>query len=310
MIQLFLRIFIGLWTLLYPITLWAAPPVFITSLQRLAELAKSTQNIERSLREALEEIDLLEGHEQKKTAEVFRHHQQMFATLHHFRHLEQYSPVLTTLTALSPDDLIHTHLLLRSVLPELKKKNQLYLDLLLSLVKLRIDLHNKRSDYVRVVEHHSNNLAEIEKTYRQKVKAISGLPSVNSWEFSKFLRENLGEKTLIAVVKPVDGKRLELEKDQNLSQEFVLFETKSSALVVSPITGVVESAGNNQIIFQAGEYHIDLKGLGPVNCTQGQFVIAGEPIGQMPGSFRDNTQQILQVSVWNKGQQVDPSIFF
>lgn len=97
--------------------------------------------------------------------------------------------------------------------------------------------------------------------------------------------------------------------------------TQSGAIVTAPAGGSVLYAGpfrsyGQLLILNAGDgYHVVLAGLGRINVTLGQSVLAGEPIGAMgetrvagPVSLKDgSTGPDLYVEFRKDGKPVDPT---
>lgn len=88
--------------------------------------------------------------------------------------------------------------------------------------------------------------------------------------------------------------------------------TSPSALVVAPFDGEVEHAGNLRgygvilIIRHGGGYHSALVGLGRVDVTGGQWLLAGEPVGTMPGADDRNAAAMFYLELRRDGRPVDP----
>jgi septal ring factor EnvC (AmiA/AmiB activator) len=88
--------------------------------------------------------------------------------------------------------------------------------------------------------------------------------------------------------------------------------TSPSAVVVAPFDGQVAYAGNFRgyglilIIRHAGGYHSLLAGLGPVDVTNGQWLLAGEPVGAMPGSDDKTAGVMFYLELRRDGRPVDP----
>jgi septal ring factor EnvC (AmiA/AmiB activator) len=85
-----------------------------------------------------------------------------------------------------------------------------------------------------------------------------------------------------------------------------------SALVVAPFDGQVEYAGIFRdyglilIIRHGGGYHSALAGLGRVDVTGGQWLLAGEPVGAMPGADDRNAGAMFYLELRRDGRPVDP----
>jgi murein hydrolase activator len=83
-----------------------------------------------------------------------------------------------------------------------------------------------------------------------------------------------------------------------------------SAVVIAPFDGQVEYAGDFRgyglilIIRHGGGYHSLLAGLGRVDVTPGQWLLAGEPVGAMPGAA--GAGAMLNFELRRDGRPVDP----
>lgn len=93
----------------------------------------------------------------------------------------------------------------------------------------------------------------------------------------------------------------------------IKIKTRPNALIVAPMGGVVDYAGQfkgyGQIIIlkhQKG-YHSLIAGLAKIDTVVGRAVAAGEPIGIMSGSGGDSTSQTLYYELRYKGHPVNPS---
>jgi septal ring factor EnvC (AmiA/AmiB activator) len=85
-----------------------------------------------------------------------------------------------------------------------------------------------------------------------------------------------------------------------------------AALVIAPFDGEVEFAGNFAsyglilIIRHRGGYHSVLAGLSRVDVTIGQWLLAGEPVGVMPGADDENASVTFYLELRRDGRPVDP----
>jgi septal ring factor EnvC (AmiA/AmiB activator) len=119
-----------------------------------------------------------------------------------------------------------------------------------------------------------------------------------------------------AMTQPARGKlvqRFGQDTKTGSSAKGATFETRLRAQVVAPFDGKVVFAGpfkgyGQILIIQHGDaYHTLLAGMGRVDATLGQLLLAGEPIGVM-GSQEAGTR--LYVEVRRKGQPVNPLPWF
>lgn len=86
----------------------------------------------------------------------------------------------------------------------------------------------------------------------------------------------------------------------------------SGGVVVAPFDGQVDYVGKFQgyglilIIRHAGGYHSLLAGLGHVNVTTGQWLLAGEPVGGLPGADDKGAGANIYFELRGDGRPVDP----
>lgn len=90
------------------------------------------------------------------------------------------------------------------------------------------------------------------------------------------------------------------------------FATPRSAVVVAPFDGRIVYAGAFRdrglvlIIRHGGLYHSTLAGLGRIDASVGQWVLAGEPVGAMPATAAEGSAEMLDFEVRRGGRPVDP----
>lgn len=101
-------------------------------------------------------------------------------------------------------------------------------------------------------------------------------------------------------------------EDSALSRGITV-ETHEGSSVVAPFDGEVVYAGSFRdygriiIIRHSGEYHTLLSGMERINCTPGQFLMEGEPIGTM-GTSQDARR--LYIEIREDRKPVDPLPWF
>lgn len=101
---------------------------------------------------------------------------------------------------------------------------------------------------------------------------------------------------------PASGKIVQKFGDNNGAVLGDIVETLSGAIVTAPVDSVVAYAGTFRsygelVILDTGQnYHILLAGMDRINVSQGQFLLAGEPIGTM------GNQQIASVASLDIGK--------
>jgi septal ring factor EnvC (AmiA/AmiB activator) len=114
-------------------------------------------------------------------------------------------------------------------------------------------------------------------------------------------------KTVGALPLPVSGKKMRSFGDNDGlggSSKGIVLETRGEAQVTAPCDGWVVYAGNfrsygNLLILNAGGgYHILLAGMERIDVSLGQFVLAGEPVGQM--ARKDEAAEAERVAAADK----------
>ncbi|WP_336294439.1 murein hydrolase activator EnvC family protein [Bartonella sp. CB169] len=121
---------------------------------------------------------------------------------------------------------------------------------------------------------------------------------------------------------PVLGKKVQnIHESSQITRFGEMIETESAAVVISPADALVAFAGpfrsyGQLIILNVGSgYHIILIGMSRINVTQGQFVLAGEPLGTMGMKFIANsvaldigkTAPMLYIEFRKRGKIVNPT---
>jgi septal ring factor EnvC (AmiA/AmiB activator) len=120
---------------------------------------------------------------------------------------------------------------------------------------------------------------------------------------------------------PAQGKRLKRFGEANGisgTLKGISLQTRGGARIVAPADGWVvyagpfRSYGQLLIINAGGGYHVLLAGMGRINASLGQFVLAGEPVAVMGASVQasqggnDNSRPVLYVEIRKDGRPIDP----
>ncbi|WP_421091087.1 murein hydrolase activator EnvC family protein [Pseudochrobactrum sp. MP213Fo] len=126
------------------------------------------------------------------------------------------------------------------------------------------------------------------------------------------------------LVLPVSGKvtkKFGQKDDFGRPQAGEMLQTPKNATITSPSDGVVLFAGQFRsygqllILDVGGGYHIVMAGMGRINVAQGQFVLAGEPVGAMGDKLltsvasldSGNSSPMLYIEFRKDGKSVDPT---
>lgn len=100
------------------------------------------------------------------------------------------------------------------------------------------------------------------------------------------------------------------ESDQAGHKKGIVIETRPEAAVISPFDGQIAFAGPFRhyglllIIDHGDGYHTLLSGMGSIDGTVGQLLLAGEPVGQMKKSSKEIPK--LYMELRNNGAPIDP----
>ena len=98
----------------------------------------------------------------------------------------------------------------------------------------------------------------------------------------------------------------------------ISLQTRGEARIIAPTDGWVvyagpfRSYGNLLIINAGGGYHVLLAGMGRIDVSLGQFVLAGEPVavmgatGPVSQGGNDNSRPVLYVEFRKDGRPIDP----
>lgn len=151
-------------------------------------------------------------------------------------------------------------------------------------------------------------VAKIEKKQREEDARQKASPTRQAVMRTPIPRAGEAQLPISGIIKTDYGKQDEI----GAVSQGLRIETRSNALVVAPMGGVVDYAGSfkgyGQIIIlkhQKG-YHSLIAGLSKIDTVVGRAVKAGEPIGQMAQS-NGNQAPTLYYELRYKGNPVNPS---
>ncbi|MBX9805821.1 MAG: peptidoglycan DD-metalloendopeptidase family protein [Alphaproteobacteria bacterium] len=279
--------------------------------QKLIAIAATIQKHEAQL--SVVEHDLERTREEEKAilSELEHYNHRLMDTIHYLRHATQFSPLLAMLSASKPDDVIHSSMLLRSITPEIHIRNQQLLEKVKYLSNIRTQLEAKK-----------NELHDLTFHYHQERDTLNSLLTNRST--GNLLPDDKldNDGGILTLKTPVSGKLIPTYG--NSSPEWasftqgVLFVTRPGAHVVAPISGKIAFAGDyakgqgKMIIVETSNSHVVMSGLGSLNCTLGQNIAAGEPIGRMTIKQRKTTKGSapllpqLYLEVWHQEKTVNP----
>jgi len=275
--------------------------------QKLIKISSAIQDHEVELSKVEYDLDHARAEENAILGELDHHNQRLMETIHYLRHATQYSPLLAMLSASKPEDVIHSSMLLRSITPEIHVRNQQLLEKVRTLSHIRAQLEAKQ-----------NQLRDITFHYHQERENLDLLLKNRSAMNNPLEEKRENDSEHFTLVIPVMGKLIPTYG--NPSPEWasftqgILFSTRVGAQVVSPISGTIAFSGDyakgegKMVIVETPNSHIVMSGLGSLNCTIGQHITAGEPIGRMPLKQSKATRGSpkLYLEVWHQEQTVNP----
>jgi septal ring factor EnvC (AmiA/AmiB activator) len=282
-----------------------------TTQEQLIAIAATIQNHEFQLSAIEHELNQARTEESAILSELQHYNQRLMETVHYLRHAVQYSPLLAMLSAPKPENVIHSSMLLRSITPEIHARNQQLFEKVTSLSQIRAQLEEKQ-----------NKLRDITFQYHQNHDNLNELLKTRSKTSISLKKQPEGFSEILNLIPPVVGELVPTYGNTNPEwapfTQGVLFTTRNGAQVTSPLSGIVASAGDYEngqgkmLIIETQNSHIVMSGLGSLNCTVGQNVIAGEPVGRMPPKPSKKTKSSpqsppqLYLEVWHQEQTVDP----
>ncbi|MBM3468571.1 MAG: hypothetical protein FJX71_03975 [Alphaproteobacteria bacterium] len=278
--------------------------------EQLVNIATNMQNFETQLSTVEQDLNRAREDEDAILNGINHYNQRLLETIHYLRHATHYSPLLAMLSASKPQDVIHSSMLLRAITPELHARNQQLLQNVKTLSQIRSELEEKQAQLHNITFQYHQEREKLDLLIKERPK--------NNASFNVGSENN----NILSLIPPVAGKLIPTYK--NLEPEWasytqgVLFSTRSGAQVVSPLSGTIAFAGEyaknqgNMIIIDTPHAHIVMSGLGTLNCSTGQNVMAGEPIGRMPivHQKKDKGKSLslpkLYLETWCQEQTVDP----
>lgn len=154
---------------------------------------------------------------------------------------------------------------------------------------------------------------------------LSSDTSIQMQKNLQLLEQSNFESRKGSLLFPVLGTKVQhAHKNSQMTRFGEMIETEAEAVVISPADALVAFAGpfrsyGQLIILNVGNgYHIVLIGMSRINVTQGQFVLAGEPLGTMGMQFIANsvaldigkTTPMLYIEFRKQGKPVNPTLWW
>lgn len=278
--------------------------------QKLIKIAAAIQDHEAQLSKIENDLSFARGEESAILEEMEYHNQRLMDTIHYLRHATQYSPLLSMLSASKPKDLIHSSMLLRSVMPYIHVRNQQLLEKVTALSQIRTQLEDKQNQLRDITFHYYQQRENLDTLLKNRPTIRNSLEEQAEVDLQQF-----------TLIPPVSGKLIPTYGNPNPEwasfTQGILISTRSGAHVISPISGTIAFSGDyakgegKMVIVETQNSHIVMSGMGSLNCTVGQSIAAGEPVGRMPtkkskSSNGSSQNPRLYLEVWHQEQTVNP----
>lgn len=311
---------------------------------RLVDRAAAAQQAEKELSQLQETLATLEEDRTAKAAELARGRQALVASLVALERLAM-APPDAVLVSENPLDLARGDLLLRLAVPELQRRVQGLQGEIGQLVLLGHEIDNRRTLARALASKLDNERQTIADLLQEKANlqaqtaaqaSAADTRSAKLAAEAKDLRDLLDKlatqkqqetpsapkpdgirpfPTLAAsLVAPVSGRIVSgfgAPDASGTSAKGILLETRPGAAVVAPFDGQIlfrgpfRSYGEILIIQHSGGYHSLLAGLARSDVEVGQWVLAGEPVGEM-GPSKDGNPK-LYMELRRDGHPIDPA---
>lgn len=175
-----------------------------------------------------------------------------------------------------------------------------------SLYRKTIQDHEKQEKEVLRIAHQAQNLRDLLNKIEQKERTAKKRKNIKPLAAKDTIRN-----VQIPIIGPIQVGFGQVN-DIGAQSQGLQIEGRPKGLVISPLAGTVRYGGEFKnygtiiIIEHKGGYHSLIAGLGQIQTTVGQSVIAGEPIGLLPDSSLGGSKPSLYYELRYKGQPIDP----
>jgi len=275
----------------------------------LIQTAAEAQECEKELNRLEGEMVPIKGREAQAIDALKELKEQVSTAIRQIRHMHQYTPVVALLSSQSPQDYIHVNMALRALLPAIERRDEKVIDTLKSLVAIRSELTEKREAF-------KANRVKLKAAAKSINQIVEGL----NLSIPQGMEPDVMDTTVkVPAIGTWTGCFDSTQPKHESCRKGALITTRSQALVVSPISGKILSAGpmesrtGQAVVVQQGAQHFLIAGLGTLMCRAERTIRAGEPIGRMPAQISEadgKRRPSLYIEVWQGGQLVNPEVVF
>jgi septal ring factor EnvC (AmiA/AmiB activator) len=308
--------------------------------------AKAVQEQERKVAALAHQIELLRREADGRQRDLDESRPEQAALLGAIEHLARNPPERVAPGSLSPLDQARGHMLIAAMLPELRAEAQALAEEVERVAALRIEIGAKETELEREREALRNSregLAELAARRLALSRKLALENPESERRIAKLGREavDLGE-----LLKRADAETERRDKDASRPRSLRVFDAGQAILampvagtvltgfgaeersgkpspglgigampgaaVVAPFDAQVIYAGKFRdlgptlILRHGGGYHSVLAGLGRLDVADGQWVLAGEPVGMLPDAAGDGSGAKLYMELRRDGRPVDP----
>ena len=305
---------------------------------RLASLGQTCQTQTQKLQSLEEEISQLDTVRLKKIEELTKKQQHMTQLLSLLNRLERNGPGFVFSGTQLPEETVRSMIVMQALLrnisqtkfslqQEVQDLNKIHMELdakkqvlannldtyqkryqeVEDLLKKRRTIVNKELYRRKDMEEKVTTLADSAKSLEDLIKRLEIEPLPTP---SKDFKKKVSVAALLKC-RPIVGKiaaHFGQKHAASPAGKGLVLETTSQSHVVAPFDGQVVYAGPFRtykdilILAHGTEYHALLIGMGRVDVSLGQTVLAGEPVGRMS----NEPQPKLYLEVRRKGKPINP----
>ncbi|MGN0929583.1 MAG: murein hydrolase activator EnvC family protein [Alphaproteobacteria bacterium] len=300
---------------------------------KMVEIANNVKKYERQLNDYDKQLANLKNKERMLNQKIESNNQELIKIIAVFENISFTPKGYLIVSPSKVDTIFQSSLLLKSVVENLNQSRKEFAHDLDELVKLKDDIvkaklsiyslnnkvkgekdkiagliKSKQSSYKKLTNQNLQKQAEIKKLVSESKTIEDFLKKAENLR-KKEMAKSTTKKTVLSLGKislPVDGKIATYFGDKKIGgvkSKGIYMNARSGSQVISPTDAEVVFAGafygykNLLILHTSDNHYIIMGGMNEVFATEGQSLLAGEPVGQMgTGEFyielRENTTPV------------------
>ncbi|MBR1734712.1 MAG: peptidoglycan DD-metalloendopeptidase family protein [Alphaproteobacteria bacterium] len=298
---------------------------------KIRELCKEAQNIEQQISKLEIEIDSL-NQQERNTAPILKSTYEIIARCFTLLFdLQRFSKLLVVGQCNNKNDFVRCSIIIKNFSTYFKTvSEQLSVNAtaIINIKRQRSEKLNKltllKTKYMKLREQISGELTLIPRTDEESIiknvvyhiatksNSLDELDAELESENAVGVLKNTKINTDLLLIYPAVGKIVAEFGDKGENGEmvnFLAFETRNDAIVVSPAKGLVVFSGKflnygNMVIISNGEYRVFLYGIGDnVYTNTGDIVEIGDYIGTMNSLVN---RPVVKIELKKSGEALDP----